>query len=205
MKDRVNLLPFGFRRKLLFRRAAKRWGLAAALCSIVLGLMGVREYRELRLQQQGLALRQMRAEPLEMLKSHNARLAEKLKLLAERETLLGELESGHFALQLLSAVSRSAAAGDDGVHVQHLGLSRVTTRVVDKSAPEPKPGERRPETEIETLVVTVKGIGADNLAVARFVVALRDTGLFEKVDLKSSTLGADASRGVRSYIVECML
>ena len=48
-----------------------------------------------------------------------------------------------------------------------------------------------------------KGIGTDNLSVARFVVALRATGGFDRVELKSSLKQALGERQIAGYIVEC--
>jgi hypothetical protein len=51
--------------------------------------------------------------------------------------------------------------------------------------------------------VTITGAALDNLAVARFVVLLRQTGAFDRVELKSSEGKAPASQHVCSYIIEC--
>ncbi len=51
--------------------------------------------------------------------------------------------------------------------------------------------------------MTVSGNALDNVAVATFVVGLRDSGLFRHVELKSSLRSLDGKREVRSYVLEC--
>ena len=53
------------------------------------------------------------------------------------------------------------------------------------------------------MAVTLQGIGVNNLAVARFVVALRETKAFDRVELKSSAETGSADSPACSYLVEC--
>ena len=43
----------------------------------------------------------------------------------------------------------------------------------------------------------------DNVAVATFVVNLRECGLFRRVELKSSVGNSSADEQVRTYLLEC--
>jgi hypothetical protein len=51
--------------------------------------------------------------------------------------------------------------------------------------------------------LSLRGTGLDNLAVAKFVVALRSTGAFSQVDLKSSVGNKTEGEQERSFLVEC--
>ena len=51
--------------------------------------------------------------------------------------------------------------------------------------------------------LTLRGIGADNLAVAEFVVGLREAGVFERVDLKSAAESESTRSHTTVYQVEC--
>jgi Tfp pilus assembly protein PilN len=58
-------------------------------------------------------------------------------------------------------------------------------------------------TEAGTTAVTLKGIGIDNLAVAQFVLALRQTKALDRVELKASVEQGTVGGAARSYLVEC--
>jgi hypothetical protein len=49
----------------------------------------------------------------------------------------------------------------------------------------------------------LEGLGVDDLAVARFVLALRSSGRFDRVMLKSSANTAGTGIDVREFLVEC--
>jgi hypothetical protein len=205
VKDRLDLLPLAFRRKRLRHARLRQWGIVLGVCAaFALAICGQQHY-ELQLRQQGLQARRLRAAPLETVKAQNADLRLQLARIHDEQQTRAELESEQLAFHLLATVSRSAASCIDGVQVQHFSFSRTKTRVSSPAAnADGQPGQPE-QTEIETLLMTVKGIGTDNLVVSRFVVALRDSQVFEKVDLKSSVGGAGQIRGIRSFVVECSL
>ena len=51
--------------------------------------------------------------------------------------------------------------------------------------------------------LSLKGIGRDNIAISKFVLALRSTGLFAQVDLKAAILGAQPESNEITYQVDC--
>ncbi|MBI3866015.1 MAG: PilN domain-containing protein [Planctomycetia bacterium] len=205
MKDRLNLLPLAFQRNTLRRTQIRQWSVAAGICGILVASIGLFQHYELHRLEQGLQMRRLRAEPLEALRTQNEQQRNRLALLLDDQKVLAELESEQLAFHLLSTVSRSAASCTDGVQVQQFSFSRSKSIVKSPQTGATAPSDQQQTTEVETLVMTVKGIGADNLTVSRFVVALRDSLLFEKVDLRSSTGGQGPVRGVRSFVVECTL
>ena len=205
MKDRLDLVPLAFRRKMLWSSRCRQWGIATGLCAVAVLAVSVRQYHDLHVRQERLELRRLQAAPVEAVQSQNEELRKLLAQYRDEQQLRAELESEQLAFHLLATVSRSAATCIDGVQVQQFSFSRTRSTVSAQPAiPEGQSGHSE-QTEVETLVMTVKGIGADNLTVSRFVVALRDSQVFDKVDLKSSMGGTGPARGIRSFIVECTL
>ncbi len=215
IKDRLDLLPKAFRRKMLRHARRRQWSIILGTCAVLSLAVCIIQHYEYQYRQQELEARRLRAAPIESLQSQTVELRKRLAKLRDEQQLRSELESEQLAFHLLATVSRSAAACVDGVQVQQFTFSRTRSTVT--TAPSNADGQPRPpeQTEIESLVMTVKGIGADNLMVSRFVVALRDSQVFEKVDLKSSVGSAAAghvnpgnggqARSLRSFIVECTL
>ncbi len=205
IKDRLDLLPMAFRRKMLRHARRRQWSIVLGAFAVLALVICISQYYECQLRQQGLEARRLRAAPLENVRAQNSELGKRLARIHSDQQLRAELESEQLAFHLLATVSRSAATCSDGVQVQQFSFS--TTRSTASAPPANPAGQTgQPEqTEIETLVMTVKGIGADNLMVSRFVVALRDSQVFDKVDLKSSMGAAGQARGIRSFIVECTL
>jgi hypothetical protein len=137
--------------------------------------------------------------------TQNEELRKRLARYRDDERMHGELISERLAFHVLSTVSRSAAECIDGVQVQQFSFSRTRSAVNTQPSNAETLSGRAEQSEIESIIMTVKGIGADNLTVSRFVVALRDSQAFDKVDLKSSTGGAGPAPGVRAFVVECSL
>lgn len=207
MKDRLDLLPLAFQRRMLRQWRIRQWSVALGVCTVFALPIGIWQHHEFRLQRQVLELRRLQAAPLETVQMQNDELRQRLVQLRDDQQLRGGLESEQLAFHLLSTVSRSASTCSDGVQVQQFSFSRTrsTVNVPPANTNPDGPAGAPVQTEIETLVMTVKGIGADNLTVSRFVVALRDSQMFEKVDLKSSMGGAGPARGIRTFVVECTL
>jgi hypothetical protein len=209
-KDCLDLLPLAFRRKMLRRTRIRQWSVVLGVCVALALAICIGQHCEYRFIRQKLEARRLRAAPLEALQAQNAELRKRLVRIRKDQQLRAELESEQLAFHLLATVSRSAATCADGVQVQQFSFSRTRSTVT--AAPANTAGAGQPgqsaqpeQTEIEKLVMTVKGIGADNLIVSRFVVALRDSQVFDKVDLKSSMGGAGQARGIRTFVVECTL
>jgi hypothetical protein len=211
VKDRLDLLPLAFQRKMLRHSRIRQWSVVLGACFLVALAIWIRQHYEYQLRQQGLDARRLRAAPLQTVQTQNVELRKRLAQMRQEQQLRAELESEQIAFHLLATVSRSAATCSDGVQVQQFSFSRTRSIVnsqpsnTQPSSADGQPGQPDQKTEIETLVMTVKGIGADNLMVSRFVVALRDSQVFDKVDLKSSMGGAGQARGIRAFVVECTL
>jgi hypothetical protein len=155
--------------------------------------------------------------PVNRLQEEIRGLRDRAGALTRRESTLTPLEDPRPALTLLAMVSRSAEKCEGQLRVEKLvlrpageaGKAAAPPASVpalpgsasgDAKAAAPAPFPNRPPS---TSLVTITGTALDNLAVARFVASLRQTGAFDRVELKSSEEKAPTSQRVCSYTIEC--
>ena len=128
-----------------------------------------------------------------------------LKEFNAKGTVLGQVRCDHPPLSLLGVVSQSARRCEGRLVVQHLTFERKDKQHTEGNRP-PQPGDPKrlvPDRQDSWGCATILGDAMDNVAVATFVVGLRDSGLFRKVELKSCLRSPTAGREIRSYLLEC--
>ena len=158
---------------------------------------------------------QKRCEPLTETQRRHANLVAERERIQKRLDLVDRLQDPQAAFRLIGLVSQSAQACSGGIRVRDFWLSEDRTAIVQPSkqasivrqrssggVPKPVDPEPQPEVVPHSRLV-LQGVAADNLAVAKFVVALRESGAFETVDLKSS-MGASNRGRIRTYRIECV-
>jgi Tfp pilus assembly protein PilN len=196
MKTSLNLLPPG---NLLGNLAVVRlcqWALVWMVLAAVLAGSYWSRRGEAQADLETLRARQRQYAPTELLEAELRKIKQQLAALRSAQLSAGSLVDDRPALTLLGAVSRSAAATQGGLWVQKLAVKPQTggdgrrTAVTSGAGPAPT-------------TVSLQGIAQDNLAVARFLAALRDSELFERVELKSAVEQTVGERALRSYLVEC--
>lgn len=218
MKSSLNLLPFEHRVRETARRRLLQWCLVWALCAVAaLGLWWAKEghCRAVRRQLQGA---QRDYTPVEETIQENDKMRSELDQLRAKGTLLGKLLDEKPPLTLIGVVSQSARACNNRLVVQSLSFcrhekaSQVDARAADNRqtsrvspAALSRAGTRDPAAENTEPwgSVTLQGQAMDNVAVATFVVNLRESGLFRRVELKSSVGDRSADEQVRTYLLEC--
>lgn len=182
MKTHVNLLPWSYQRAKMLRLRLVQWSVLSFVCVSVLAACWWTKRKEVAAELAVLRARETRFAPLESLQAETLRIAAEIQGLEARSLLLGGLEDRHPALTLLGMISDSVRQCGGNVTVEQLRVSPISSSAE---------------------LVTLKGVGTDNLSVARFVVALRATGGFDRVELKSSLKEALGEREIAGYIVEC--
>lgn len=195
MKTSVNLLSMEFRLRMLRRARLRQWLAMGGLSLLIAVAVCYMEYRKLDQVSHKVRLQADICKPLEATQIDTARIRERLSELRGRQSLLGELRDERVPYRVVGLVSHSARKCNGRLRVERLDLS-------ESEVSDAKQGEMHDPAEAVT-TIKLAGIAADNLAVARFVVALREFGVFEQVDLKSS-LGDPHSGGKsRTYLIEC--
>ena len=121
-----------------------------------------------------------------------AKLKTEIQSLRRRETIALTLYEEKPPLTLLGLVSQAARANGGRVYIQQMHYTRNDAE------------EANDTSDAAANTLALDGIGADNIAVATFVAELRDTQLFEHVELKSSGEVAPGGRSNRSFSLECI-
>ncbi|MHB8900780.1 MAG: hypothetical protein ACYC6Y_18675 [Thermoguttaceae bacterium] len=193
MRTHINLLPWNHRRAALLRGLLPRWCAAWLIGAALFGaaLQSTRRCREEMLAV--LSDRQAACRPITAIAMQNSLMEERIRQLDQSQSLVGQLRDGRPVLSFLAAVSEAARLSDGRIVVRDLNFDRKADRPAP--AADPAPGEQA--------VVTLKGDAVDNLAIARFAAALRDSRLFRDVVLESSVGSALAELPVHSFIVRC--
>lgn len=200
MKPHLNLLPPGVRSRLLLRRRTREWAyrgmLLAALALCALG--GV--LRQWTSASQELELWKRRAASVEEIDAKNRQLFSRTGLLQRRLNKYRNLQSERLGYQLLSTLSHSSRGTQGEMQIRKLALRLVETTVVSSNK-----SKTTAPVCTQSYVLSVTGAAKNNLHIAQFASSLRDSGAFERVDLKSSRGGTRAGNadGERLYHLEC--
>ncbi len=188
MTTSINLLPVTYLRRQLVRTRCAQWSLGMF---IALGFVAVDYTRAVKEYQSAL-------HDVEPLQRRNKHMETQKAELARLEAILFDLsapglpeldpDGTNSVPSLLGIVSQSAQICAGRLWIEKLLL----TTGKDKAA-----------TGNALRRLTLEGKALDNLAAATFVATLRDTDLFDRVDLKTSSAGPGIE-SARSYVVECL-
>jgi hypothetical protein len=198
MKNYANLLPEDYRRRRLMRRRVLQWALVWGIAmAAALPLWGVQTQRLLSEQQQ---LRERRGtyEPTKTMLLEIPRMQSEMQELSQRDVMVRKFTDDHPPLAALGMVSQAAASCNGKVRIFQMIVDRPPTSTAAETndaaaqVPAAKPS-----------MLTLQGTGVDNQSVAKFVVNLRQTQAFQRVDLKSSVRGRLALSDVQRFVVEC--
>jgi Tfp pilus assembly protein PilN len=198
MKTHVNLLPWQFRYGMLRRTRLRQWSWVWGASLLVAA--GLWHWKTVRLNEQrhALQLRQRIAKPVQLMTLETSRFQARLAELGGRQSLLRELQAEKVPFRIMGVVSRSARHCSGRVAVRHLELSR-------KEAPPPSQGIPVNAAAADDVLLVLDGVAADNLAISEFVMQLRGTGVFERVELKSTLTAQGPDGATRSYKIVCNL
>ena len=189
MKSHINLIPLNNQLRQLVWRRSCQW--AVVVCAVLgLSLLGgwiqwrhslAEETRQRLLIQQALPMRKLQKQveqtrlQMDELKQHD-----KLRLV-----LAGERPM----ITLVGLVSRAAAQCDSRVSVQRLAVQQRQSVLTEKT------------NSVDLL--ELEGIAVNHLDVTRFVAALRDSRVFQQVQLKYSESQKQNQIEAQRYRVEC--
>lgn len=163
-----------------------------------------------------LATAKQRCEPLLKTSQRHSNLIAERGRIHQRLELIDRLQDPQAAFRLVGLVSQSARSCSGGIRVRDFWLSESQVAIVPQAKKATAPIRQRsqrtktkvvdPEPLPEMIAqskLVLQGVAADNLAVAQFVVALRESGAFNAVDLKSSMSASNRGK-IRTYRIECV-
>lgn len=204
MKTSLNLLPKEFGRRLIIRRALVLWSSILLFACLAVIAAGYRDHAILSTARRELAVSEARCEPVRATLKENNIIGGRIAELRGRQTLLANLNRGRHPLQLVGLVSRSAQNVGGNLKVASLSY-QITETVVQSDVGQQNNTGVTPPATIESIHLTLDGIAANDLAVSKFILALRESGYFRTVELRSSVRSELATGRTRSFRVDCTL
>ena len=207
MKRHLNLLPWQERYRTLVRERFRQWCYVWAVLALATSTVGLWEWKRLGTSERETEVWRRMSEPAVRNRASNKELQQKIAVAQERITAYGHLESESIGFSLLGTISQCTGHCQDKLQVRKLKFK--TTQKTDVvpvafASTTPAPPNTKPVVTTRTVhIVSLSGVATSNLTVARFVSALRDSALFQTVDLKSSQGKTELTSHLRHYEVEC--
>jgi hypothetical protein len=201
MTTHLNLLPIGFLRARLVRRRLALWSPVWAAIAALGAVNWWSSYTQCDAAARALEARERRYAPVQRMLAEISATRTRIEELNNRETMLGELSEPRPPLSGLALVGGGVAECQGRVRVNRFFLERragAAAPVGKRSVPvaqEPASAGRS--------MLTLEGTGVDNVAVATFVEALRETEAFTRVELKSTNRSGEDAGAVRQFVVTC--
>lgn len=189
MSRSINLIPVATQRRLAVRRllrVASRSTVTTGACVLV--LLGV-EWARARAASRALQELEARYAPIVRLVEEHDRLASQIAELEAREELSLRLARDSRGIAVLAALAEATESSDGSVYVRRLSYQG--------SRPD------RSQRSSANRAVRLEGAGADGLAIATFTTRLRDTGVFEAVEVESTNPLVGGSNSGRRFVVNC--
>ncbi len=198
MKTYVNMLPQSFRKRNMVRARFVRWAPVWVLVFAGATAACWTEYSKFKAESHVVQAKEGRYAAVDALNAELASIREQLKGLQEHETAAAELVNNQPLLSLVGMVSRSALQCNGKLRVENFSLGRGAASV-------PRANHQQSPGATARRQLVLGGKSLDNLSVPKFVALLRQAGIFEKVELKSSKEGSSEDDSTHTYRVECTL
>ena len=210
MRKHINLLTLNYRRRCLVHRRLRQWSIAwAVVAAALLGGWLAERSRWLAVMEDA-EIHEQRYDEVRALRGEIARLTAQKKGLGNQQALVGRLAQAPPPLLPVALVSASAGKCQGRVAVRRLVYNQEAVPQAAASPPVAptvaRPDDRSAEDRNrQSARLTLEGVGIDNVAIAEFVVGLRESGVFDRVDLKSAAASLTQAGIVTAYQVECGL
>lgn len=203
MKTHLNLLPKQFSMRLLVRSRLLQWSFVWIATGVVVATVCLLEF-DAAASQRGIAERlDHDAAPLRKIIQENEQIRKRLAELSERRALLRRLDGSQNPLRLIGLVSKAARLSGGRLMVDDFSLQQLQDDTSTPTAAIQQTKNGLSDHSDDRMTLILAGTAFDDLAIAQCIVFLRDTGLFDSVELKSSTKSQTADDGTREYLVEC--
>lgn len=193
----LNLLPDSVTNRRVALRHFIVWAVVWTVTGIGVFSLSTEEHRRLAdLESRSVRLEVLTA-PVKLTRTQLVGLQVRIQDIEERESWLVDSDSQQ-TLQLIGIISGAAAQVQGRVSVDTLNLAEFDREI-------PVSGNSTDEPTIEhRMKLNLNGLAVDDLAVASFVAGLRDTGVFESVELHSSISEIVEQHSSRRYDVSCV-
>jgi hypothetical protein len=186
---------------MLVRRRLRQWGMvwgAMALCgSIVLGA----QFRQMSEERAKSAVLADRVRPLHAIQAATRAATRRSQAVSKQAASLRNLQAPDRSLALLAILGDAARATDRQLQIQQLSVKAAVRHAAPvKTARGASPTTR---TSAQATTVSLRGIAANDLVLARFIETLRSAAVFDDVELTSFTQSGVQAIATRQFQVEC--
>lgn len=187
MTTSINLLPMKFRRRQLVTQIAKSWLFLYGFAALLIMVGAWWTWNQNSAQKIVLNAVKLQYAPVERLVSESERYRAETESMQQRERLALELSRHRSILALMGRLSISAKNCDGKVSIKEMILD----------------SELGLKDEPAQSKLTLTGVGTDDVAIAHFVAELRDSEMFESVQLTSSGSTVIEDYESKLYSLEC--
>ncbi|HEY2413100.1 MAG TPA: PilN domain-containing protein [Pirellulaceae bacterium] len=204
----VNLLPQPFLRRLALRRQAWRWGAVVVSTAIVSGGFIAAQYSALAASRRAQSASAIRSKDLHALKADTERLLAEGKTIESAIASIQKAQPEDRTLTLLGIASTSAKKLNGKVHLKNIATQIAPVATVQQAAA-PVPGapgmkSAAPGSTVQTPNdFSLDGTAEDAAAISNFIEALRETGVFAKVDLTATNEASGSTGAQRHFRIDC--
>jgi hypothetical protein len=204
----VNLLPQTFLRRLALRRQAFRWGVIVASTVLVGSGFIAAQYSALAAARRAQSDTAIRSKDLHALKTDTEHLVAEAKAIESAITSIQKTQPEDRTLTLLGIASTTAKKLNGKVHLKNVAtqIAPVTTMqqasAAVPSAPANKPGSTS-STALTPNDFSLEGTAEDAAAISNFIEALRETGVFAKIDLTATNEANSSTGAQRHFRIDC--
>ena len=174
MNSSMNLLSEARQEKHRTRRVRRKWRPVCLIAFLALACWSWLEYRSFRALAAERDSLERQFAPLKSAKANIKRISKTCDQLRTKEQFAIDLTNALPAVTFCQAIENAAFECSGELYVKELVYVRQSGRTVG-----PSPTDR-PSS------LTIRGLGENNLAIAKFAAALRDSRLFSNVELAAS-------------------
>ncbi|MBC7967201.1 MAG: PilN domain-containing protein [Fuerstia sp.] len=207
----INLLTWRFRLYLLVRTRLLQWSVIWAVGSLLMVIWWQLESRRLSAAQEALAIMESRCLPLQQMQRENMQLARRVRDLKSHQSLLTRLNDEQLPYRLLGLLSQKVSECQGTLRIDSMAIDkkmeteRLTPTEAALAVKKAAAGKPVAPQMHEVTILTLNGVADGNITLSQFVGLLRDSQVFQTVELISS-IGADnQTRRSQSYLVKCVL
>lgn len=202
MTVQADLLPVSVNNRRSVERALITWGVLWVIAGVATFYLCHQHAQHLdRLEATAQAI-EAQAKPLNDVRRKAAVMRADIKRIQERESWMTESDSGQ-TLQLLGIVSQAAGRIEGRLNVESMNLQAFEREIIQPETSKRTDPKSRPKSE-QRMKLDLAGHAVDDLAVASFIAGLRDAGVFESVELKSSVSQVREEFETRHYEATCI-
>ena len=201
----INLLPAEVQMEIHAQVALRRWGLFWAICGAGLLAYGAWVYGALREAQTTSEQLSIQCQPLHALRKEIQTGHSQLAILSEEHKFLNQIQTTDHLIDLFGILVR--ATQPEKGHLQIQRFSLLAPQTINAGTKPNSASIAANSTETTPLkplaTLSLQGVADDDAILARFVSGLRESGVFEHVDLKSSSQVTGGKASARQYELEC--